>query len=85
MRQQPIPHSRSLAYNSAVAMRVGSAIFETELTNGLSLNVYVNHHTTHSKSGKLAGGGSFKIDRAAPCGEVGTSPRSPSAGRTAPP
>ena len=61
VRQQPIPHSRSLAYNSAMAMRVGSATFETELTNGLSLNVYVNHHTTHSKSGKLSGGGSFQI------------------------
>jgi hypothetical protein len=59
VRQQPIPHSRSLAYDSAAAMRVGSAIFEVELTNGLSLNLYVNHHTTHSKSGKLSGGGSF--------------------------
>ncbi len=61
VRQQPIPHSRSLAYNSAMAMRVGSTVFETELTNGLSLNVYVNHRTTHSKSGKLSGGGSFQI------------------------
>ena len=59
VRQQPIPHSHSLAYNSAAAMRVGSAIFEVELTNGLSLNLYVNHRTTHSKSGKLSGGGSF--------------------------
>ncbi|MGC2373802.1 MAG: hypothetical protein WA484_08005 [Solirubrobacteraceae bacterium] len=59
VREQPVPHSHSLAYNSAAAMRVGSAIFEVELTNGLSLNLYVNHHTTHSKSGKLSGGGSF--------------------------
>ncbi len=62
VRQQPIPHSHSLAYNSAAAMRVGSAIFEVELTNGLSLNLYVNHRTTHSKSGKLTGGGSFSTN-----------------------
>jgi len=61
VRQQPMPHSRSVAYNSAVAMRVGSAIFEADLTNGLGLNVYVNHHATHATSGKLAGGGSFHV------------------------
>ncbi len=58
-RQQPISRSRSLAFVTAVAMRVGSAVFEVEIANGHSLNLYVNHRVTHAKSGKLAGGGSF--------------------------
>ena len=65
VRQQPIPRSRSLAFVSAVAMRVGSAVFEVEIANGHSLNLYVNHRATHAKSGKLAGGGSFGTDEKA--------------------
>jgi hypothetical protein len=60
-RQQPIPHSKTVAYVSAVAMRVGQATVEVDVTNGLSLKVYVNHHATHETSAKLAGGGSLKI------------------------
>ena len=71
VRQQPIPHSHSLAYNSAVAMRVGSAIFEVELTNGLSLNVYVNHRIDALQERQAqSGGGSFSIERDSGSGRV---------------
>ena len=65
VRQQAIPHpliaNQQVAYNSAVAMRVGKAVVELDITNGLSLMVLVNHHPTHSTHASLSGGGSLQI------------------------
>jgi hypothetical protein len=56
-RQQPFPHSETVAVNTAIAMRDGQTTVEVDLLGKSSLVVYVNKQRIHPEHVSLAGGG----------------------------
>ena len=77
VRQQPFPHSRSIAVNTAVAIRDGNAIVEIDSTSASSVSAFIDHHPFDGTSATLAGGGKLTVQRTSlfslPPGETPTS------------
>jgi hypothetical protein len=61
IRQQPFPRSRSVAINTAVAVRDGRAVVEIDSTSRTGVSALVDHRRLRAASTKLAGGGSLKL------------------------
>ncbi len=61
VRQQPFPHSRTVAVNTAVAMRVGRSVVEIDSASQLGVSALVDHHRLHGTHAALPGGGSVAL------------------------
>ena len=61
VRQQPFPHSRSVAVNTAVAMRVGRSLVEIDSASKLGITALVDHRAVHRSHVSLGGGGSLSL------------------------
>ncbi len=60
-RQQPFPHSRSVAVNTAVAMRDGRAIVQIDSFSNYGVKAFVDHRPVRTPDVRLAGGGTLKL------------------------
>jgi von Willebrand factor type D domain len=56
VRQQPFKRSRSVAVNTAVVIRMGTATVEIDSLGGSAIAVYLNKVRTHASSVALGGG-----------------------------
>ena len=65
VRQQPFSHSRSVAVNTAVAMRVGRSVVEVDSASKLGITALVDHHLVHRGHVALGDGGSLSLVRVA--------------------
>ena len=76
VRQQPFPHSRSIAVNSAVAMRVGGATVEIDSASHNGVSALVDHRPLRGSTAALAGGGSLALVHTALSLPAGVTPAS---------
>ena len=60
-RQQPFPHSKTVAVNTAVAMQVGKAVVEIDSAGKSGVSALVNHKRFRGTHTDLKGGGSLSI------------------------